>query len=362
MVAVYSQRAIFIDAGFLHAAGGMNVAGTSLRKATRIDHERLIKGILETTEKHSGLDLLRLYWYDAAKDALFTPEHKKIGLLPGVKVRLGRMSYEGNQKGVDLKLGLDLVGIARNRAASVGYLLSGDDDLAEAVEEAQDLGMKVVLVCLEDASSRLGVRSVAENLALRVDSIINIPNSLIETSFLRQVLESPGPVEPLPGDPTQASPAGPASGAPAASSSSVDSQACAPQPARPTPLNIKPARPKKPLEYTPPQFAVSESTLVYSSTHHSLGLVLGSEEDAPLSVATEVGARVATHWYGTVTQQELSDLLADRPLLPADIDRVLLKDCAQIIGEYKTDYRSIRHELRRAFWAELEELISGKRV
>ncbi|GAB2891792.1 NYN domain-containing protein [Neomicrococcus lactis] len=360
---MFSQRAIFIDAGFLHAAGGMHVAGTSYRKATRVNHERLINGILKCTEDHSGLDLLRLYWYDAAKDAVFQPEHKKIGLLPGVKVRLGRMSYEGNQKGVDLKLGLDLVGIARNRAASVGYLLSGDDDLTEAVEAAQDLGMKVVLVCLEDANSKLGVRSVAENLALLVDSIIHIPNELIETSFIREVLEKPGTAYPLqpvapPATSAEVPPNEVEAGNQAASSSSQETEQPRPEPAR---VAIKPAPPKKPLEYTPPNFSSHESHLVYSSGPHGSGSAISVEEDVPLLEAAEVGVHVATHWYGTVTQQELSDLLADRPVLPADVDRVLLKDCAQRIGELKTDYKSIRQELRRSFWDEIDELVAGKR-
>ena len=188
-----SQRAIFVDAGFLLAVGGTHVVGTSLRSAFRVDYAKLIEGILRCTEEHSGIDVLRTYWYDASKDALFTDQHKQIGLLPGVKVRLGRISFNGEQKGVDLKLGLDLVGVARNRAASVAYLVSGDDDLAEAVEEAQDLGMKVVLVGVADSAHRLGVMSVAEHLALRVDSIITLPAELIDSCFTRIVQEAPRP-------------------------------------------------------------------------------------------------------------------------------------------------------------------------
>lgn len=80
-----SQRAIFVDAGFLLAIGGTQVVGTSLRSAFRVDYQKLIEGILNCTEAHSGIDVLRTYWYDASKDALFTDQHKQIGLLPGVK-------------------------------------------------------------------------------------------------------------------------------------------------------------------------------------------------------------------------------------------------------------------------------------
>lgn len=72
-------------------------------------------------------------------------------------------------------------------------------------------------------------------------------------------------------------------------------------------------------------------------------------EDSPLDVAYDVGESVAASWYGTATQNELNELLADGPILPADVDRVLLKDCAQRIGEYKTDLQGVRRALREAF-------------
>ncbi|MFC4394703.1 NYN domain-containing protein [Arthrobacter sedimenti] len=334
-----TQSAIFVDAGFLIAVGGTHVAGTSLRSAFRVDYDKLVQGILKRTAEHSGLDVLRVYWYDASKDALFTDEHKRIGLLPDVKVRLGRISYNGEQKGVDLKLGLDLVGVARNRAASVAFLMSGDDDLAEAVEEAQDLGMKVVLVGLDNPNHRLGVTSVAEHLALRVDSIITLPTDLIEECFTKTVAEQPRPtpavavLPPAPA-PAPAAPSGP----------------------RPSDMAARPAPPRgRIILPAPPRQHRSEAHLVYSSG--GTGPTILPPEDSPLDVAFEVGESVATNWYGTITQGELIELLADRPILPVEIDRVLLKDCAQRIGEYKTDLQGVRRALREAFWTKLDQLI-----
>ncbi|WP_345449725.1 NYN domain-containing protein [Arthrobacter gyeryongensis] len=329
-----SQRAIFVDAGFLLAVGGTQIAGTSLRSAFRVDFEKLIQGIMKCTEVHSGLDVLRTYWYDASKDALFTDQHKQIGLLPGVKVRLGRISFNGEQKGVDLKLGLDLVGVARNRAASVAYLVSGDDDLAEAVEEAQDLGMKVVLVGVADAAHRLGVMSVAEHLALRVDSIITLPAELIEECFTRIVQDAPRPAPAVP------------------------AFAGHPLP-RPVPKPAaKPGPPTRPLHHPlqrpHPAGVQAGAHLVYSSGGTDSTFV---PEDSPMDVAQEVGESVAASWYGSVSQGELNELLADRPILPVEIDRVLLKDCAQRIGEYKTDLQAVRKALRTAFWEKLDALM-----
>lgn len=237
---------------------------------------------------------------------------------------------------MDLKLGLDLVGVARNRAASVAFLMSGDDDLAEAVEEAQDLGMKVVLVGLDNPNHRLGVTSVAEHLALRVDSIITLPKELIEGCFTKTVAEEPRPTPAL----IVSTPA-PAPTAPS------------PTP-RPSDLAARPGPPTRPFLPVPRPHR-SEAHLVYSSGGTGPAVLL--PEDSPLDVAYDVGESVATSWYGTVTQGELNELMADRPILPADIDRVLLKDCAQRIGEYKTDLQGIRRALREAFWKKLDELI-----
>lgn len=337
-----TQSAIFVDAGFLLAVGGTHVAGTSLRSAFRVDYPKLIQGILKRTAEHSGLDVLRIYWYDASKDALFTDEHKSIGLLPDVKVRLGRISFNGDQKGVDLKLGLDLVGVARNRAASVAFLMSGDDDLAEAVEEAQDLGMKVVLVGLDNPTHRLGVTSVAEHLALRVDSIITLPTSLIEECFTRYVAEEPRPTT------TPALAARPPSAA-------APPAVTTPGP-RPADLAARPGPPSHARVLPPaPRPHRTEAHLVYSSG--GTGPAIVPHDDSALDVAHDVGESVAASWYGTVKQGELNDLLADRPILPADVDRVLLKDCAQRIGEYKTDLQAVRRALREAFWKKLDQLI-----
>src|SRR6185312_9789782 len=118
-----TQSAIFVDAGFLLAVGGQHTAGTSLRSAFRVGYEQLVEGLAAIAREDCGLPLLRTYWYDASRDGLFTDQHKRIGMVDGVKVRLGRISYSGEQKGVDLRLALDLVGLARSGAVSVVYLV-----------------------------------------------------------------------------------------------------------------------------------------------------------------------------------------------------------------------------------------------
>jgi hypothetical protein len=73
--------------------------------------------------------------------------------------------------------------------------------------------------------------------------------------------------------------------------------------------------------------------------------------------AEAVAISLADNWHGSVTQRELAELLAERPLLPPNIDRVLIKDCAAKIGEAKTDLQDIRKAIRAAFWHRLDELV-----
>ncbi|XAS66815.1 NYN domain-containing protein [Micrococcaceae bacterium Sec5.7] len=325
------KSVIFVDAGFLLATGGLRVTGNSLRSAFTVQYKSLADGIQSFVRKRDDRDLLRTYWYDAAKDGLFSDEHKRIGLLPGVKVRLGRMSYNGEQKGVDLKLGLDLVGVARNRSADVAYLLSGDDDLAEAVEAAQDLGMKVVLLGIENQGHRLGVTAVAEHLALQVDDIATLPQSLLDGCFAKSgQLSDPAPATTAPNVLLPVS--------------SADGHT------RPVPS----PGPRRAIQVARPHPAVRREP-VYST--ESGAAPTPSPWFDLVESAEQVAVSLANNWHGSVTQLEINELLAERPLLPPDIDRVLIKDCAAKIGETKTDIQDIRKALRATFWRRLDELV-----
>lgn len=352
------QNAVFIDASFLLTVGSSRVTGTSLRSATSVDTETLIKGVIDTTEKDSGLDTLRVYWYDASRDGVFHDTHKRIALLDDVKVRLGRIGFNGNQKGVDLRMGLDLVEVARNRVAKVAYLLTGDDDFAEAVEAAQDLGMKVVLVGLEKKDHYLGVTSVAEHLALQVDRIITLPDELITRCFVPKTrpkfisAQSATTVISPPAD----------SSVPASSVPTPSQVAQTPGPKSPTSDHDKPAVPTPMSVRENAERAAHRETVetpaapvkqapVYTSSLASLATT-----QRLLDAAEAVGNSVAESWFATCTQSELEEVLSDRPNLPIDIDATLLRDCASKIGEYDTDRQSVRRHLRQTFWEKIDFL------
>ena len=323
----HDQSVIFIDAGFLLSAGSSTVTGTSLRAATRVDAEQLISGIVSITRDNCNLDPLRIYWYDASRDGVLSDWHKKISLLDDVKVRLGRIGVNGQQKGVDLRLGLDLVEVARNGSAKVAYLLSGDDDLAEAVEAAQDLGMKVVLLALEDKNRYLGIKSVAEHLAYKVDRIIVLPQDLIHSTF------TPATRAVVPG-------------AEAGTESEFQSTA---QPAQSAPPGPMPGAGPGAAPVTPATLASKKATFI---------TVKEPEVDLPhlFAVAEEVAESLARNWYQTTPLSEVQSVLEERPILPAEIDSTLLRDCAARIGESDTDLQPVRKHLRKCFWDTIDTL------
>ena len=140
---------IFVDAGYLFSAGADAVAGRLV--ARRDIALRNPQGLIERTmERVSGLwdgdtlRLLRTYWYDGARDGVPSASQVQIGDLPRVKLRLGRVSG-GGQKGVDGLIILDLITLARNRAADVAIIVSGDEDLRETASHVQSFGVTVVV-------------------------------------------------------------------------------------------------------------------------------------------------------------------------------------------------------------------------
>ncbi len=115
-------------------------------------------------------DLLRIYWYDGAPQAGPTADQMTIGALDDVKVRLGRLSRR-EQKGVDTLIVLDLTTLARERSISTAFLLSGDEDIREGVVVAQQLGVRLVLGCLQPPPGRA---NQAETLMREADRLLDV--------------------------------------------------------------------------------------------------------------------------------------------------------------------------------------------
>ncbi|MFC0599665.1 NYN domain-containing protein [Streptomyces palmae] len=162
-----STHAIFVDAGYVYAAAGRLVAGTEDRRAFALDAEGLIEALIDRARTiFPDSRLLRVYWYDGARRRIHTPEQQRVAELPDVKVRLGNLNANNQQKGVDSLIRGDLESLARHRAIGDAVLLGGDEDLVSAVEAAQGYGARVHLWGIEAASGR----NQAEPLLWEVDS------------------------------------------------------------------------------------------------------------------------------------------------------------------------------------------------
>ncbi|MFF8384427.1 NYN domain-containing protein [Streptomyces kanasensis] len=162
-----STHAIFVDAGYVYASAGLLVAGTEDRRAFDLDAEGLIDAFIDTARTiFADSRLLRVYWYDGARRRIHTAEQQSIAELPDVKVRLGNLNANNQQKGVDSLIRSDLESLARHRAISDAALVGGDEDLVSAVEAAQGYGARVHLWGIESAEGR----NQAEPLLWEVDS------------------------------------------------------------------------------------------------------------------------------------------------------------------------------------------------
>lgn len=154
---------LFVDAGYLISGGGRLCLGTHVRSHFDVDSSGLIVALQKYGEELTRLPHLRTYWYDAALNATPADGHLIVARLPGVKLRLGRLTEFG-QKGVDSLIMRDLITLAANRAVATGILVSGDEDLREGVREAQELGMQMHVLGVE-------LSGVADALSQEADNV-----------------------------------------------------------------------------------------------------------------------------------------------------------------------------------------------
>jgi len=102
----------------------------------------------------AGRELVRVHYYNVAFPAQADPQraakHQRfldtIGRTPYVRVCLGRLEPRGNtfaEKGVDVRIVVDMLTHAYRDNYDVAILVSGDGDFAEAAKAVADLGKHV---------------------------------------------------------------------------------------------------------------------------------------------------------------------------------------------------------------------------
>ena len=146
--------AVFVDAGYLYAAGSELLGGRKLpRREIQLDIDKVFSSLRDVAAVVSSREsFLRVYWYDGELRTGSTAEQEQIADTDGVKLRLGSITFAGKQKGVDSLIVTDLIELARNRAIADAVLLSGDEDVRIGVQITQSFGVRVHLLGIEPCS------------------------------------------------------------------------------------------------------------------------------------------------------------------------------------------------------------------
>lgn len=180
-----SRFGMFVDAGYLYAASGTLLYGASDRRNLVLNSDSMLGALVRLGADNCRLEHLRTYWYDGARDAVPTPQQVEIGNLPGVKLRLGRLTSYG-QKGVDSRIVRDLITLSYHGAIATAYLLGGDEDLREGVSEAQERGVRVILVGVEP----LNEQNLSPTLAMEADDVLVLDREFIQPHFRQSAGEA----------------------------------------------------------------------------------------------------------------------------------------------------------------------------
>ena len=161
--------ALFVDASYALANGALAVHGTRNRDSVSWDYAGLLKLLGGLSRDRTGLPLLRCYWYDTAADGNRAAEHDTLADIPGVKLRVSKVR-PNRKEGVEAEIRKDLTALARNRAVTDVIIVSAEEDLAPAIAEVQDLGIRTILLHI----AADGDWAVSRMLRQECDDIIDI--------------------------------------------------------------------------------------------------------------------------------------------------------------------------------------------
>src|SRR5580692_4400670 len=197
-----SRYAIMVDVGYIYASAGELLFSAASRREYRVDADKMIQALTRHAEDQVRGELLRVYWYDAARDRVPTIDQRVIAQMPWVKLRLGNLNARGQQKGVDAQIRADMEALARHRAITDAILVAGDEDMVPAVEAAQAYGVRVHLWGVEPPYGT----NQAERLVWESDTVDVLERAFMEPFFARQLGAEPPavpaaspPRPPLPG-------------------------------------------------------------------------------------------------------------------------------------------------------------------
>jgi uncharacterized LabA/DUF88 family protein len=310
-----SRYAIMVDVGYIYASTGELLFSAVSRREYQVDADKLIQALSRHAEEQVRGELLRVYWYDAARDRVPTIHQRVIAQMPWVKLRLGNLNARGQQKGVDAQIRADMEALAKHRAITDAILVAGDEDMVPAVEAAQAYGVRVHLWGVEPPYGT----NQAERLVWESDTVEVLERSFLEPYFTRY----------LPPEPS----------APAAVPDAGSLRGGQPVPAQSVPTATAPS----PAQVFGERH--SRSTTRPLPITHLPPARLGPDRER----VEEAGEHVAQKWILTRGEDNIRDLLPG-PILPPVIDKELLVDAEKELGLSLRAYQEAREWLRDAFW------------
>jgi uncharacterized LabA/DUF88 family protein len=378
------RSALFVDAGYLLADGAMAVHGTRHRETVSWDFGGLLQLLSNLARERTGLPLLRCYWYEATIEGRRSPEHEALADLPGLKLRLGRIR-PGRREGVDTEIHRDLTTLARNGAIADAVVVSGDEDLAQVLSDAQALGVRVTVVHVAVD----GNWTISRVLRQECDDLIEIGSGHLRpyVNMLTGADTSSGPlsnghgsstgstISPLKTGPHSSPPPGsPITGQPPRSSHM--SSSAHGSPASHTTTSAPPPSPVPPpvtgpIHAAPTPSSASSHTPANGGSQYVTpppqqhGPYTGPQQIAPapvhqntpsLSDAVKAAHKEGQDFGESVARDApalwLEAVLARKPRMPSDLEARLLQGSSLPIDFLLHD--EVRHALRRGFWDALE--------
>ncbi|QSL85923.1 NYN domain-containing protein [Pseudomonas atacamensis] len=190
-----NRLGIFVDAGYLFAQGSMAITGNVVRRQDlSLNEQSVITQLIQAAEELSGgTPLLRIYWYDAIGHRGPTLDQRTLARSNNVKVRMGTLNGNGEQKGVDSMIVTDMIELARNHAIADAVLVSGDEDVRVGVQFAQAYGVRVHLIGISNAQ---GKANQSTSLIQEADTHIEWSPAVINAFLsVRQTVVEPEAVE-----------------------------------------------------------------------------------------------------------------------------------------------------------------------
>lgn len=301
--------ALYVDAGWLFAGGTIAAFGEQIQRSdVTVIPNQLTKALRKQAKRlvPEYSELLRIYWYDGAPNRLPNPDQVRLAEEGDVKLRLGRVSPHG-QKGVDGLIIHDLITHAYRKSIDDAVLLSGDEDLLDAIDSAQAHGTRVHLL-------EIPVGGISRLLIQAADRRCELPQKFFKDHFHHR---DDVPTEPETTD-------------------SEDKKQSVPK--------IAPGA----LHASQPKW---RPAVLPDWMHEPIPEVtINGQSVSDIAESFDFGYDFAEKWLDNTTQTAYEQIMAQRPYLGADLDRDMLVSASK--------GRELSFEERRAlrdgFWERLE--------